>query len=91
MLQNSSNVNNASPPVDPPPNIISEIPELSNLPVQINQLQNDISIISDKANTFETLIYTLIAIIIAIVAVVFISISQNDTLDIKKIRKLMRK
>ena len=91
LLQNSSNVNNASPPVDPPPNIISEIPELSNLPVQINQLQNDISIISDKANTFETLIYTLIAIIIAIVAVVFISISQNDTLDIKKIRKLMRK
>ena len=82
-----------SPPNENPvsPSISPELGDLSNLPVQINELQNDVSAISDKTNTFETLIYTLLAMILAIVVVVFISISKENGIDLKNIRGLMNK
>ena len=89
MLQTQPNSNSPVPPPVPSNNIASELDELSNLPVQINQLQSDVSDISNKTNTFETLIYTLLAMILAIVVVVFISISRENGIDMKKIRKLM--
>jgi len=91
MLQTQPSSNSPVPPIIPSNDIASELGDLSNLPVQINQLQRDVSDISDKTNTFETLIYTLLAMILAIVVVVFLSISRENGIDMKKIRELMNK
>ena len=91
MLQTQPGSNSPVPPIIPSNDIASELGDLSNLPVQINQLQRDVSDISDKTNTFETLIYTLLAMILAIVVVVFLSISRENGIDMKKIRELMNK
>ena len=91
MLQTQPVSNSPPNEIPVPPPIAPELGDLSNLPVQINELQNDVSAISDKTNTFETLIYTLLAMILAIVVVVFISISKENGIDLKNIRELMNK
>jgi len=87
LLQNSTNVDSPPPIVPVPP---SNIPELANLPIQINQIQSDISSISDKTNNFETIMYTLVAGVLAVVVVAFISISRTGNIDIKKLRKFVK-
>ena len=57
---------------------------------KFEMIVSDISSISDKTNNFETIMYTLIAGVLAVVVVAFISISRTGNIDIKKLRKFVK-
>ena len=72
------------------PQVSEDLSSLQGLPDQIQRLQDDINSISTKTENFQTVLYTIVASLIAVLVLAFISLNKTKTLTSKKIRRLFK-
>ena len=72
------------------PQVSEDLSSLKGLPDQIQQLQDDINSISVVTENFQTVLYTIIASMIAVLVLAFISLNKKKTPTSKQIRRLFK-
>ena len=72
------------------PQVSEDLSSLQGLPDQIQRLQDDINSISTKTENFQTILYTIVASLIAVLVLAFISLNKIKTPTSKQIRRLFK-
>ena len=72
------------------PQVSEDLSSLKGLPDQIQQLQDDINSISVVTENFQTVLYTIIASMMAVLVLAFISLNKKKTPTSKQIRRLFK-
>jgi len=72
------------------PEVSEDFSSLQGLPDQVQRLQDDIDSISSITENFQTVLYTIVASLIAVLVLAFVSLNKNKTLTSKQIRRLFK-